>query len=70
MAIYEFYCPTCRSKFEERRPMSKAAGDATCQEGHRAERMLSSFAVAGASTAVMEMPEGGGCCGGACGCSN
>jgi putative FmdB family regulatory protein len=74
MAIYEYYCPTCRNKFEERRPMSQAAVATKCEHGHTAERTISSFAMsrAGTSEISMEMGQGGGCCGGAggCACSN
>jgi putative FmdB family regulatory protein len=70
MALYEFFCPTCRERFEERRPMSEAARAATCSRGHAAERMLSLFAVARGGTAVAEAPApAGGCCGGGgCAC--
>jgi len=70
MAIYEYYCPSCRTKFEERRPMSQAAQSAACAQGHRAERTISAFAFsAGGATAIAEAPAGGGCaCGGACAC--
>lgn len=73
MAIYEYYCPTCRTKFEQRRPMSEATAAVTCQDGHRAERTLSAFAMARGGTAVAEFDgpsmAGGGCCGGAGGCA-
>jgi putative FmdB family regulatory protein len=73
MAIYEYFCPTCRTKFEERKPMSEATATTKCAQGHKAERTLSMFAVAGTgSTAVAEMDEmgGGGCCGGGgCACA-
>ena len=73
MAIYEYYCPTCRSKFEERRPMSQASIATKCSSGHKAERTLSMFAMSnsGGGTATMEMPTGGGggCCGGGGGCA-
>ena len=72
MAIYEYFCPTCRERFEERRPMSEASVDTVCRVGHRAERTISMFAMSngGAATATMEMPSGGGgCCGGGgCAC--
>jgi putative FmdB family regulatory protein len=69
MAIYEFYCPTCREKFEERRPMASAQAPATCARGHRAERVLSMFA-APRGTASAEAPAGGCCGGGACACAS
>ena len=75
MAIYEYYCPTCREKFEERKPMSQAMVATKCARGHKSERTLSAFAMVrggndGASADVG--PGGGGCCGGAggCACSN
>ncbi|MEO8539678.1 MAG: FmdB family zinc ribbon protein [bacterium] len=76
MAIYEYYCPTCRTKFEQRRPMSEAGTTTKCTVGHRAERTISAFAMArtGGGTMLDEMPMdggGGGCCGGGgCACGN
>jgi putative FmdB family regulatory protein len=75
MAIYEYYCPTCRERFEQRRPMSEATTPVTCRSGHRAERTISAFAMTrgGAATALAEAPgpaAGGGCCGGSCGCGS
>lgn len=72
MAIYEYFCPTCREKFEERRPMSQANMATKCRAGHPAERTLSMFAVSvpGGSSSPAAMDEtGGGCCGGAGGCA-
>lgn len=73
MAIYEYYCPTCREKFEQRRPMSEANVATKCSHGHRAERTISAFAMArgGADSMFAEMPAGGGCCGGGgCACAS
>ena len=76
MAIYEYYCPTCRTKFEQRRPMSEASTATKCVSGHRAERTISAFAMSrgGAATMIddLAMGGGGGCCGGGggCACSN
>jgi putative FmdB family regulatory protein len=74
MAIYEYYCPTCKEKFDQRRPMSEAAIATTCASGHRAERTITAFAVARAGADSFEMPGdsmGGGCaCGGNCGCAS
>jgi putative FmdB family regulatory protein len=75
MAIYEYYCPTCRNKFEQRRPMSEVASLTKCEKRHRAERTISAFAMArgGAGEFMMEESAGGGgCCGGGggCACSN
>jgi len=74
MAIYEYYCPTCREKFEQRRPMSQATVAVECREGHKAERTISAFAMTRAnSEAGVEAFDmgGGGCCGGGgCACAN
>ncbi|MBN9492223.1 zinc ribbon domain-containing protein [bacterium] len=73
MAIYEYYCTTCKEKFDKRRPMSEAAAAVTCASGHRAERTITAFAVArgGADAGEFSMPAGGGCaCGGNCGCGS
>lgn len=70
MAIYEYYCPTCREKFERRRSMADVAIATECTKGHRAERTITSFAMnrAGA-TEEPAFEAGGGCCGGgACAC--
>ncbi|MCZ2109569.1 MAG: zinc ribbon domain-containing protein [Dehalococcoidia bacterium] len=72
MAIYEYYCPTCREKFEQRRSMSEAAVATACAKGHRAERTISAFAMSrgGSATEEFGMPSDGGCCGGGgCACS-
>lgn len=71
MAIYEYYCPTCKEKFDQRRPMSDVATLATCRNGHPAERTISSFAVSrGGQAEVSEMTGGGCACGGSCGCAS
>ncbi|MGE5595062.1 MAG: FmdB family zinc ribbon protein [Hyphomicrobiales bacterium] len=72
MAIYEYYCPTCREKFEERKPMSQAATATVCKQGHPAERTISAFAtLRGDAESMVDLGAGGGgCCGGgACACS-
>lgn len=76
MAIYEYFCPTCRTSFEQRRPMSQAAVAVKCAAGHDAERTISMFAVARGEGALLEdagemLANAGGCCGGgACACAN
>ncbi len=47
--------------------MSAAGEEAFCSQGHRAERLLSAFAIG--STAKADAPAGGCCAGGACACS-
>ncbi len=76
MAIYEYYCPSCKKKFERRQSMSSVAVAAACDCGTKAERMLSMFAAprAGGDGASLfeDMGEGGGgggCCGGGGGCA-
>lgn len=72
MAIYEYFCPTCRNKFDRRRPMSDAAVATRCDKGHRAERTITAFAAVRSGEAGFEdmAPMGGGCaCGGACSCA-
>ncbi|HJP40189.1 MAG TPA: FmdB family zinc ribbon protein [Dehalococcoidia bacterium] len=70
MALYEFFCPKCQSRFEERRPMSAATKPARCGKGHRAERVLSMFAVSRGGVSVEdEAPAVASCaCGGNCAC--
>jgi putative FmdB family regulatory protein len=74
MALYEYFCPTCKTRFEQRRPMAEATAAATCAQGHKAERALSVFAVSrtGGAIALDEAPMGGGgCCGGGgCACAS
>ncbi len=75
MAIYEYYCPTCRTRFEQRRSMSEATVAVKCENGHEAERALSAFAVMRSDSGSFEdlaANMGGGCCGGggACACAN
>jgi putative FmdB family regulatory protein len=73
MAVYEFFCPTCKERFEERRPMAQSDRPASCTSGHRAERLLSLFAVnrGGPALAEAAIDMGGGCCGGGgCACGN
>jgi putative FmdB family regulatory protein len=74
MAIYEYFCPTCRNTFDQRRPMADAAVAAKCDKGHAAERTITAFATVragdGGAMFDMEAGPGGGCaCGGACSCA-
>ena len=72
MAIYEYFCPTCRTTFDRRRPMSEAAVATKCDHGHKAERTITAFAaVSGGDESFDPMSMGGGCaCGGACSCAS
>ena len=73
MPLYEFRCRSCDDVFEVRRPMSESGDPATCPGGHGdTVRLLSVFARTGSADAGSSMPagapQGGGCCGGSCGC--
>lgn len=72
MPLYEYFCPTCESKFEQLRPMSAASEPVRCPDGHDgARRLLSVFAAIGTSDTGQPMMLGGGCgCGGACSCGH
>ncbi|MBV9094743.1 MAG: zinc ribbon domain-containing protein [Streptosporangiaceae bacterium] len=78
MPRYEYRCRACGDTFELNRPMSESSAPCTCPQGHDdTVKLLSTVAVAGiaarsgdASRAVRRPGEvGGGCCGGACGCT-
>jgi len=74
MPRYEFRCRACGDTFEVSRPMSEAAAPAACPQGHGdTVKLLSTVAVArggaaGNAGAPSAPRQGGGCCGGACGC--
>lgn len=74
MAMYEYRCRVCDANFEVRRSMAEADAPTPCPDGHTdTVRLLSVFASvrsAGATLGAGEAPamQGGGCCGGACGC--
>ena len=75
MAIYEYYCPSCKKKFEKLQSMSSVAVATACDCGQKADRMLSMFAApraGGDGASLMEtMGDGGGCCGGGgCACGS
>ena len=70
MPRYEFRCRACGDTFEVSRPMSEASAPADCPQGHAdTVKLLSTVAVARGGAAASPTPaQGGGCCGGACGC--
>ena len=78
MPLYEYYCPTCKTRFELLRPMSRSGELATCPSGHgKAERVVSVFAARVATEsgvpAMLEGAGGGGCAGcgpGGCACGH
>ena len=84
MPVYEYFCPSCKSRFDQLRPMSAMDDVARCIECDTpSRRVISLFAVVnitgsqGRSEMYSDMPYGdipmaggGGCaCGGNCACS-
>jgi len=72
MPRYEYRCRSCGATFELTRPMREAGAQAACPRGHAdTVKLLSTVAitVSGDQRAKSNsMADGGGCCGGACGC--
>jgi putative FmdB family regulatory protein len=76
MPCYEYRCRACGDTFEVSRPMSASAEVTACPQGHDdTVKLLSTVALtgrggvgAGPGAAPTPRPQGGGCCGGACGC--
>ena len=73
MPIYEYRCPSCGTKFELLRSMSRSDESATCPEGHDGGRRLISVFASFAKDESGEMSSiaGGGsscadCGGGSC----
>ncbi|HMG31152.1 MAG TPA: zinc ribbon domain-containing protein [Jiangellaceae bacterium] len=72
MPRYDFRCRACGATFEVSRPMADSSEPALCPGGHDdTVKLLSAVAVTGRATGGSATPAsyGGGCCGGACGCS-
>lgn len=45
MAIYEYFCPTCKQEFEVMRPVSEADEPTFCPKcGAQGEKLISGFA--------------------------
>ena len=72
MPVYEYLCPTCKSRFDVLRPISRMNDETCCPECEtRAEKQLSVFSamIMGGDGAMLPMAGGGGCgCGGNCAC--
>ncbi|NJK78849.1 MAG: zinc ribbon domain-containing protein [Chloroflexaceae bacterium] len=73
MPMYEYQCEQCNTRFELLRPLSQADADAVCvacsnQHVRRALSLFATFARTDTSASTIPV-SGGGCCGGACGCS-
>ena len=48
MPIYDFKCPTCDERFEERRSFAEYDNPATCPNGHEgAKRVITSWGTGG-----------------------
>jgi putative FmdB family regulatory protein len=69
MPVYEYGCASCDRRFETLETISAHGQEVECPDcGHRAERLISSFAAI--STNGGEPASLGGCCGGgASGCA-
>ncbi len=78
MPLYEYYCAECRNTFDTLRPAAKADDTILCKhcESRQTSRTLSVFAAhskgsqSSAPAPAYAGNMGGGCCGGACGCSH
>jgi putative FmdB family regulatory protein len=73
--IYEFTCRDCDHQFEELVKVNGSATAVACPHcgSDDTQRLLSVFAVGAGSQGQQSWPaasngNGGGCCGGACGC--
>ncbi|HLI28652.1 MAG TPA: zinc ribbon domain-containing protein [Chloroflexota bacterium] len=73
MPLYEYYCSTCRTRFEQLVRAPDEGAEATCPSCGRRNvpRVLSTFAAVrrGGDGAELATAAHGGCCGaGGCGC--
>jgi putative FmdB family regulatory protein len=68
MPIYEYVCPSCETRFEELRPVTRMDDAANCPRGHRSgRRVLSTFAALTRDAEGAVSSVAGGGCGGGCG---
>jgi putative FmdB family regulatory protein len=75
MPVYEYVCKDCNRKFDTLVRNLAAADDVTCSTCSSANvrRLVSGFATIGGYDDQMvprQTANGGGCCGGSCGCSH
>lgn len=64
MPIYEYYCPDCKLKFEQLRPISRAGEKAPCPRcQEEAGRALSAFACFSTDESGSTSPIGSPCTG-------
>jgi putative FmdB family regulatory protein len=74
MPVYEYYCSTCRTRFEELVRVAGKGERATCPSCERADvpRVLSTFATVRGGSDGAELATAAGGCGGCgpsgCGC--
>ncbi len=69
MAVYEYRCRTCETRFEARRPMAEAAAPIACPAGHEdTVRLLSVFATVNTDAHREPVVPAGGC-GPGCACA-
>ena len=73
MPLFEYYCSTCRTRFEELVRVGAPSERAACPQCGRPDvpRVLSTFATVRGGDGADLAPVaggGGGCCGGGCGC--
>lgn len=73
MPLYAFICRDCQTSFEEKRPFARAGDPAACPTCNSANTRKQLGMVAlhtGSEPASIPVPlaNGGGCCGGSCGC--
>ena len=74
MPVYEYYCSSCKWRFEQLQPMSRSETPADCPEcGSSARKALSVFAAVSRGADGYALPIGGGggacCSGGNCACA-
>ena len=72
MPLYEYHCESCDRDFEKRRAINEADEPIECPECASGEvtRKMSLFVALGKSDSGASEMNGGGCCGGACGCGS
>jgi putative FmdB family regulatory protein len=71
MPRYDYRCRACGDTFEVTRSLSAEVSPVECPQGHGdTVKLLSTVALTGRGGVSAPAPSsGGGCCGGACGCS-
>ena len=64
MPVYEYYCSSCKWRFEQLQPMSRAGEDSQCPEcGTVSRKTLSVFAAVSRGGASADAGGEGGFCG-------